>query len=644
MSRSGVSRRKPARARGSGDVASLYRTLARNLPNGTLTLFDRELRFVLAEGTGAGGFWRDALEGKTLAEALPSDMHAVLEPLFRGALAGTAGAAEVAQGGDWLAVHAGPLRDEQGAIVAGLALVHDITAAKGAEQVLRASEARFRALVENSYDAVALIDADAKIVYASASTARLLGYPPAELVGRSALDLIDPDDLQYARERFAAAAAGPDVPVVAEYRVRHRDGSWRSIEGVGVNRIAEPEIGAIVASFRDITERKQLESRLRRAHRMDAVARLAGAIAHDYNNLLTVMLGSAEILLHDLPPAYARRDDLEQIKTAASRAAELTRQVLAYSRQQVLTPRMLDLNVLIGAMERVLQPLVGGGVELKLELGERIGAVRADPAQIEQAIVNLVLNAREAMPSGGRLTLGTADVEVDAAFAGQHDPLSPARYVTLAVRDQGVGMDEETLGHLFEPFFTTKPGRHGAGLGLATAYGIIKQSGGYIWAESTAGEGSTFTIYLPWHAPLRAAEAARPAEAPPATGAGETVLVVDDEPAVRLVTKRILQRNGYTVLEASGGHEALRVLREHPGPIQLLLTDVIMPEMNGREVAERVRERRSGIKVLFMSAYSPEAIAHDGLLDEDAAFLRKPFEIGLLLRAVRRTLDAAGAA
>ena len=644
MTRSGVSRRKTARARGSEDVASHYRTLARSFPNGTLTIFDHELRYLLAEGTGAGGFTRDVLEGKTLAEALPPDIRQVLEPLFRGALAGTAGAAEVAYGGGWLVIHAGPLRDDQGAIVAGMALVQEISATRGAAEALRGSEARFRALVENSYDAVALIDADAKIVYASASTTRLLGYSPAELVGRNPLDLIHPDDLPYARERFAAAAERPDAAVVAEYRVRHRDGSWRSIEGVGVNRIAEPGIGAIVANFRDITERKQLEERLRRAHRMDAVARLAGAIAHDYNNLLTVILGSAEILLHDLPAAYARRDDLEQIKAAASRAAELTRQVLAYSRQQVLTPRMLDVNALIGGMERVLQPLVGGGVELQLQLGGGIGTVRADPVQLEQAIVNVVLNAREAMPSGGRLTLATADVAVDEAFARDHDPMSPGRYVTVAVRDQGVGMDAETRGHLFEPFFTTKPGRHGAGLGLATTYGIIKQSGGYIWAESAVGEGSTFTIYLPWHAPLPAAEAGRRAEAPAATGAGETVLVVDDEPAVRLVTKRILQRNGYTVLEASGGHEALRVLREHPGPIQLLLSDVIMPEMNGREVAERVRERRPGIKVLFMSAYSPAAIAHDGLLEEGAAFLRKPFEIGQLLKAVRRTLDAAGVA
>ena len=647
MSRSGVSRRKPERARAVGDVASLYRTLARSVPNGTLTMFDHDLRYVMAEGTGLApaGLSRAEFEGKTLAEALPPAICQVLEPLFRGALAGTSGAAEIPYQGRWLVVWVGPVRDERGAIVAGISITHDITASKQAEAALRASEARFRALVESSYDALALIDADGKIVYASASTTRLLGYVPEELLGRNALDLIHPDDVAYVRERFAAAAGRPGAPVVGEYRLRHRDGSWLAVEGVAVNRIAEPGIGAIVTSFRDITERRQLEERLRRAHRMEAVARLAGGIAHDYNNLLTVMLGSAEILLHDLPPAYARRDDLEQIKAAATRAAELTRQVLAFSRQQVLTPRLLDLTALVAGMERILQPLLGGRVELTLQLGKGIGAVRADPGQLEQAIVNVVLNAREAMPAGGRLTLATGDVEVDDAFAREHDPMVPGHYVTLALRDTGVGMDEETRGHLFEPFFTTKPGRHGAGLGLATTYGIVKQSGGYIWVESAPGEGSTFTIYLPWHAPLAAAGAAPPAHArAPAAGGGETVLVVDDEPAVRMVTKRILQRNGYAVLEASGGPEALRVLREHPGPIQLLLTDVIMPEMNGREVAERVRERRPGIKVMYMSAYSPEAIALDGLLDEGATFLRKPFEIGPLLQAVRQALDAAGVA
>src|SRR5207302_1129974 len=371
----------------------------------------------------------------------------------------------------------------------------------------------------------------------------------------------------------------------------------------------------VLGVARDITQQRQLEDRLSRAHRMESVARLAGGIAHDFNNLLTVVLGSAEILLDDLPRAYARRSDLQEIKAAATQAAQLTRQVLAYSRQQVLAPRLLDLNGLVGGMESALRALLGARIELALDLAAQSGAVRVDSAQLEQALLNLVLNARDAMPGGGRLQVVTRTVVVDEAFAREHAPMQPGRYTTLAVRDTGVGMDEETQSHLFEPFFTTKPGRHGAGLGLATTYGIVKQSGGYIWTESAPGAGATFTIYLPWHEPLVAA-VPPPESAGAARGAGETVLVVDDEPAVRVVTKRILQRSGYAVLEAAGGVEALDALREHPGPIHLLLTDVIMPEMNGREVAQRVRGQRPGIRVVYMSGYSPEAIAHDGLLDE----------------------------
>jgi len=292
-------------------------------------------------------------------------------------------------------------------------------------------------------------------------------------------------------------------------------------------------------------------------------------------------------------------------------------------------------------MERALRPLVGARIELTLDLAAQSGAVRVDPTQLEQAVVNLVMNARDAMPGGGRLEVVTRTVMVDEAFAREHPPMRAGRYATLTVRDTGVGMDDETQSHLFEPFFTTKPGRHGAGLGLATTYGIVKQSGGYIWTESAPGAGATFTIYLPWHEPLVAAAVPATEASGTARGAGETVLVVDDEPAVRVVTKRILQRSGYAVLEAAGGVEALDTLREHPGPIHLLLTDVIMPEMNGRDVAQRVRAQRPGIRVVYMSAYSPEAIAHEGLLDEGAAFVRKPFESGLLLQTVRRTLDTA---
>jgi two-component system, cell cycle sensor histidine kinase and response regulator CckA len=640
VSRSGVSRRKPDPARTPPDVASLYRTLARNFPDGSLVLFDRDLRYIVAGGDEGwvAGLAPVGCEGKAVRDVLPPEVAQALEPLYRGALAGRRAAAEVAYQDRWLLVRAGPVRDDAGTIVAGMSLSQDISDAK---QALRGSRDLLQEIIESSSDAIVAKDLEGRYVLINSSGARLLGRPAGEIVGRDDAALFPADQAARSRE--------------ADARVRSRGESETAEEHVVVEgrrrtllltrsplRDHDGRIIGVLGLARDVTEQRQLEERLSRAHRMESVARLAGGIAHDFNNLLTVILGSAEILLDDLPRAYARRNDLDEIKRAATQAAQLTRQVLAYSRQQVLAPRLLDLNRLVAGMERAVRPLLGGRIELALDLGAQSGAVRVDPGQLEQAVLNLVMNARDAMPGGGRLEVATRTVVVDEVFARQHPPMRPGRYTTLAVRDTGVGMDEDTQGHLFEPFFTTKPGRHGAGLGLATTYGIVKQSGGYIWSESAPGAGATFTIYLPWHEPLVAA-AVPAAESPAAArGAGETVLVVDDEPAVRVVTKRILQRSGYAVLDAAGGAEALDTLREHPGPIHLLLTDVIMPEMNGREVARRVRDQRPGIRVVYMSAYSPEAIAHDGLVDEGAAFVRKPFESGLLLQTVRRALDTMG--
>jgi len=632
--------RKLQRSRASPDVASLHRTLARNFPDSSLVLFDRELRYIVAgdEADSVSELAPAGCVGKTVRDVLPAEVAATLEPLYRAALAGRRVSAEVAYDDRWLLVRAGPVRDEQGAIVAGMSLSQDITDAKHAEQALRGSRDLLQEIIESSSDAIVAKDLEGGYVLINSSAARLLGRPGAEIVGRDDTALFPADQAGRSCEADARVRARGESETAEEHLVI--DGRRRVLLLTrSPLRDYDGRIIGVLGVARDVTEQRQLEERLSRAHRMESVARLAGGIAHDFNNLLTVILGSAEILLDDLPRAYARRNDLEEIKTAATQAAQLTRQVLAYSRQQVLAPRLLDLNGLIGGMERALRPLLGARIELALDLAAHNGAARVDPAQLEQAVLNLVLNGRDAMPGGGRLEVATRTVVVDEAFAREHPPMRPGRYTTVAVRDTGVGMDEETQRHLFEPFFTTKPGRHGAGLGLATTYGIVKQSDGYIWTESAPGAGATFTIYLPWHEPL--APAAAPASEPfaVARGAGETVLVVDDEPAVRVVTKRILQRSGYAVLEATGGVEALDTLREHPGPIHLLLTDVIMPEMNGREVAQRVRDQRPGIRVVFMSAYSPEAIAHDGLLDAGAAFVRKPFESGLLLQTVRRALD-----
>ena len=632
---------KPLRSRTFPHVAALFGTLARNFPDGSLVLFDRDLRYITAgaDDGGVAGLAPLGCEGKAVRDVLPPETAQALEPLYRGALAGRRAAAEVTYQDRWLLVRAGPVRDEQGTIVAGMSLSLDITDAKQAEQALRGSRDLLQEIIESSSDAIVAKDLEGRYVLINSSAARLLGRPASEIVGRDDTALFPADQAGRSRD--------------ADERVHSRGESETAEEQVVVEgrrrtllltrsplRDYHGRIIGVLGITRDVTEQRQLEERLSRVHRMESVARLAGGIAHDFNNLLTVVLGSAEVLLDDLPRAYARRSDLEEIKTAATQAAQLTRQVLAYSRQQVLAPRPLDLNSLVGGMERALRPLLGARIELRLDLAAPSGAVRVDPAQLEQAVLNLVMNARDAMPGGGRLEVVTRTVMVDEAFAREHPPMRQGHYATLAVRDSGVGMDDETQRHLFEPFFTTKPGRHGAGLGLATTYGIVKQSGGFIWTESAPGAGATFTIYLPWHELVAAAAPAAESTGTP-RGAGETVLIVDDEPAVRVVTKRILQRSGYAVLDAPGGVEALDTLREHPGPIHLLLTDVIMPEMNGREVAQRVREQRPGIRVVYMSAYSPEAIAHDGLLDAGAAFVRKPFESGLLLQTVRRALDTA---
>ncbi len=624
------------------DVAALYSTLARNLPDGSLVLFDHDLRYIVAGGDDGGilGLAPAGCQGKAVRDVLPPEVAQALEPLYRGALDGRRAAVEVPYRDRWLLVRAGPVRDGQGAIVAGMSLSQDITDAKHAEHALRGSRDLLQEIIESSNDAIVAKDLEGRYVLINSSAARLLGRPAGEIVGRDDTALFPADQAARSREADARVRSGGESETAEEHVVV--DGRRRTLLFTrSPLRDHDGRIIGVLGVAHDITQQRQLEERLSRAHRMESVARLAGGIAHDFNNLLTVVLGSAEILLDDLPRAYARRNDLEEIKTAATQAAQLTRQVLAYSRQQVLAPRLLDLNGLVGGMERTLRPLVGARIELALDLAAQSGAVRVDSAQLEQAVVNLVMNARDAMPGGGRLHIATRNVVVDEAFAREHPPMRPGRYTTLAVRDSGVGMDEETQSHLFEPFFTTKPGRHGAGLGLATTYGIVKQSGGYIWTESAPGAGATFTIYLPWHEPLVAAAVPAGDSSGAARGAGETVLVVDDEPAVRVVTKRILQRSGYAVLDAAGGAEALDALREHPGPVHLLLTDVIMPDMNGREVARQVRGQRPGIRVVYMSGYSPEAIAHDGLLDEGAAFVRKPFESGLLLQTVRRALDTA---
>jgi len=511
-----------------------------------------------------------------------------------------------------------------------------------AESALRMSERRFRALVEESWDAVALFGSDGSILYGSPATTRLLGYDLSEFVGRNAMELIHPDDRAAVLVSLQEAMVAPRARVQVAARVRHKNGGWRYLEGVFTNLLDDPSVAAIVNNYRDVTDRRILEEQVMLSKKMEAIGRLAGGVAHDFNNILTAIGGYTDLLLADLPPDDHRRHDVEEIYQAAQRAAGLTQQLLAFSRRQVLQPKVIDLNALVPEIEKMLRRLIGEDILFATVLHPHLGNVRADPGQIEQVIVNLAVNARDAMPDGGRLTIETRNVELDAEYAVDHPTVKPGRYVMLAVTDSGIGMDEETKSRIFEPFFTTKVRGKGTGLGLATVYGIVQQTGGHIWPYSEPGRGTTMRVYLPRvDAPADAIE--HPSDAAPDTLRGnETILVVEDEAPVRAVTRQLLERNGYTVLEAPDGAAALALVDGAAGSrhIDLLLTDVIMPGMSGRELADKLKARRPNVRVLFMSGYTDDAVVRHGMLEPGLAYLEKPFRPPMLLKKVRGVLQS----
>jgi two-component system, cell cycle sensor histidine kinase and response regulator CckA len=509
-----------------------------------------------------------------------------------------------------------------------------------AEVALRASEERFRALVENSSDALLLIDAEARVVYISPSSTRQLGWLPDQIVGRSLFDFLHLDDRETIGARLAEALRNPLQSVGAEVRLLHADGSWRIMEGVGVNRIQDPSVGAIVVNARDVTDRRKLELQLRQAQKMEAIGQLAGGVAHDFNNLLTAILGYCNLMLDEIPQEDPLRVDLEEIRSAGERAAALTRQLLAFSRRQMLHPQVIDLNTIVQQTEKLLRRLISEDVELVTALAADLFPVRVDPASIEQILVNLAVNARDAMPVGGRLTIETANVEIDEAYAVTHVPMSSGRYAMLAVGDTGEGMDEATRGRVFEPFFTTKEQGKGTGLGLATVYGMVKQSGGYIWVYSEPGHGTAFKVYLPpADQPATGEPEHRGGRETDQTNGWETVLLVEDEDAVRALAREVLRRHGYVVLEARHGVDALRVSERHTDDIHLMVTDVVMPHMSGRVLAERLSPVRPKMKVLFMSGYAEHAVMHRDLTP-GSAFIQKPFTPEVFARKVRTVLDA----
>jgi two-component system, cell cycle sensor histidine kinase and response regulator CckA len=383
---------------------------------------------------------------------------------------------------------------------------------------------------------------------------------------------------------------------------------------------------------------RQSEAALRQAQKTEAIGRLAAGVAHDFNNILTAITGYAQLLLEDLGPKDPHREDVDEIRKAADRAAGLTRQLLAFSRQQILQPTVLDLNTLVSETEGMLGRLLGEDIQLATRLAPDLGAVKTDRSQIEQVIMNLAVNARDAMPQGGQLTIETANVEMHEVYAREHFPAAPGSYVMLAVSDTGTGMTPETQGHMFEPFFTTKEKGKGTGLGLATVYGIIKQSAGFIWVYSEPGHGTTFKIYLPRVGQLPEPRISSAGRSQTLAGT-ETVLLAEDEPAVRAVARQSLERHGYTVLEAPSGEAALDLAQRHSGQIHLLLTDVVMPGMSGRALALRLASVRREMRTIYMSGYTDEAITRHGVLESGVRYVQKPFSPDALVRRVREALD-----
>jgi PAS domain S-box-containing protein len=482
-------------------------------------------------------------------------------------------------------------------------------------------------------EGIQVIDRQFRYVYLNKAASEHSRREPGELIGLSMQEAypgIESSALFAQLERCMQDGA----PSAMQNDFTYPDGSTRVFE----LHIEPCEVGVVVLSI-DVTEGRRLEAQLRHAQKMEAVGRLAGSVAHDFNNMLSVILGYSSLLLADLKPVDPLRGDIDMIRAAGEKAAALTRQLLAFSRQQVLEPRVLDLNGVVQSSEQMLRRLLGEDIELVMSYDRNLSRVRVDPGQIDQVVMNLALNARDAMPTGGKLTIETRDVLLDTSYTVDHFDVTPGPYVMLAVSDTGAGMDKETQGRIFEPFFTTKEVGKGTGLGLSTVFGIVRQSGGNIWVYSEPGQGSTFKVYLPL------AEGEDPVALdviePLTLRGSETILLVEDQDEVRRVAQEILVRHGYHVIAASNAGEALLSCERHPRTIHLMLTDVVMPQMSGRELAERLASVRPDMQVLYMSGYTDNAIVHHGILDSGIAYVQKPLTPDMLARRVREVLDTA---
>jgi len=546
----------------------------------------------------------------------------------------------------WFSGVIDPILDENGRFIGAVQIMSDITERRRAEEALRESEARYRDLVEYSQYLICTHDLTGQILSVNKEASKLLGYDQKDLLQKNIRDLLAPE----MRDQFATFLDTICKQGIARgvMLVQTSTGEKRLLEYNNTLRtegVAEPIVRAmahdITDKWRAKKEKAALEEQLRQSQKMEAIGHLAGGVAHDFNNLLTIITGYSDLIMSGLAQENRLRQDVQEIKKAAERASSLTRQLLAFSSKQVLQPKVLDLNELVTHMNKMLRRLIGEPIELVTIFAKDLGKIKADPGQVEQVILNLAVNAKDAMPSGGRLIIETENIELNKQYTQTHIGVASGCYVRLSVSDTGIGMSAEIQERIFEPFFTTKEKGKGTGLGLSTVYGIVKQSGGNIWVYSEPGKGSTFKIDFPVIEEEVDSRASLEVSSEPQRGS-ETILLVEDEEMLRRLARTILQKKGYNVMEAANGEEALYKVREYAGKnIHLLLTDVVMPGMSGRELADCLESLQPELKVLYMSGYTNEAIVHHGVLDPEIAYIQKPFSPDVLAAKVREVLDAS---
>ena len=578
---------------------------------------------------------RDQLLGRKMTEAYPGIEKSAMWPILRRCMEQRS--TEMMENEfvypdgqlGWFQLRFEPVPD--GVFILSL----DITDRKRSE----AEWIRLSTAMEQVADAVILTSDRGEIQYVNPAFELMTGYRREEVLGANPRILSSgKHDTDFYAEIWQRLQTGATWQ--GQIQNRRKDGSLYT-QATTISPVCS-DTGAIVSYVglgRDVTVEVKLQQDIRQSQKMETIGRLAGGIAHDFNNLLSVIIAYADVAMSEIPENNPLHGDIANIRQAGDRAASLTKQLLAFSRKQVLQPMVLDLNRIVAEMSGLIQRLIGENIEFTTTLTEDLGRVRADPAQLEQVLMNLAANARDAMPHGGKLSIGTANAELDETYTSAHVAVKPGHYVMLSVSDTGKGMDEETRNRIFEPFFTTKEAGKGTGLGMATVYGIVKQSGGSIWVYSEPNEGTTFKIYLPRDASEAAPKKPPPLDTARRSHAGETVLIVEDEDGVRRIAERILGGEGYKVLAASSGQEAISISAEHPRPIDLLLTDVVMPQMNGSELAGRIAQRNPGLRVLYMSGYTDDVIVRHGMLKPDIRFIGKPFNSAALRRKVREVLD-----